>query len=557
MKKICLKIPQNKQIFLLPLWDKIPSFLEENKKIFSQYSFKILNQPFKLVREKVRKNILEQALKFSSKFDPHIEEIINFAPQFIIQTGHQPVFFHPGIWIKNIFLNELLKSPHLDKYKCMGLNIILDTDICKDLSLFLPILYNSGDLKLEKINFLSTFYGLPFEEYPLPSLEFINKFTEDIIGKLKSLENKNILNNFINFSQCLENSFYLCGQNFKDSNLGKFLGLSRRLYENEITPLYLELLFSQICNSDEFLSFFLEIVKNIESFSKIYNDKLDEYRKSFNIRNRANPSSNLMVKENLIETPFWIWGDRDNRRKIYLLKDKEKIYLYNDSYGKIFLMEKDSPKLLFSLKTILKEKGLKIRPKALMLTMYNRLFISDLFIHGLGGAKYEVVTDEIIKEFFKVEPPQFLVISCTLYLDFKSSFESSDFKISILKKKIRDLEFNPERYIDELSISEKEANQIKNLAKKKVELIKKIKGTLSPIEKQFFSVEIKDINNLIGEKVNPLKYKLSEELEEEEERIKQSKIYTFRKFPFCLFSVKTVQNLLNDQYPLTPSDNRE
>ena len=557
MKKLCLKIPQNKQIFLLPLWDKIPSFLEENKKIFSQYPFKILNQPFKIVREKVRKNILEQALKFSSKFDPHIEEKINFAPQFIIQTGHQPVFFHPGIWIKNIFLNELLKSPHLDKYKCMGLNIILDTDICKDLSLFLPTLSNSGDLKLEKINFLSTAPYLPFEECPFPSIELINEFTADIIGKLKPLENKNILNNFINFSQCLENSFYMCGQNFKDSNLGEFLGLSRRLYENEITPLYLELLFSQICNSDEFLSFFLEIVKNIESFSKIYNDKLDEYRKSFNIRNRANPSSNLMVKENLIETPFWIWGDRDNRRKIYLLKDKEKIYLYNDSYGKIFLMEKDSPKLLFSLKTILKEKGLKIRPKALMLTMYNRLFISDLFIHGLGGAKYEVVTDEIIKKFFKVEPPQFLVISSTLLLDFKSCYLSSGSIISFLKKKIRDLEFNPERYISEMNLPEETLTQIQEMISKKDTLIQEIRGALTLAEKRNISEEIKPINKSIAEKLEPLKYELDKKIKEEEERIKQSKIYTFRKFPFCFFSVKTVQNLLNDQCPLTPSNNRE
>jgi len=61
------------------------------------------------------------------------------------------------------------------------------------------------------------------------------------------------------------------------------------------------------------------------------------------------------------------------------------------------------------LKTFLKEKKLKIRPKALLLTLFNRLFISDLFIHGLGGAKYDMVTDEIIIEFFKVEPPHFLV----------------------------------------------------------------------------------------------------------------------------------------------------
>jgi hypothetical protein len=85
----------------------------------------------------------------------------------------------------------------------------------------------------------------------------------------------------------------------------------------------------------------------------------------------------------------------------------------------------------------------------------------------LGGAKYDLVTDEIIRGFFKVEPPHFLVASCTLYLDFKSSPGTSDYKISALKKKIRDLEFNPERYVNELSLTKKEEIQIRELAEKK------------------------------------------------------------------------------------------
>ena len=548
MERLPFKIPQkNKQIFLSPSGDKIGSLLEENKKIFSEYSFTILNQPFREVRENCRKEIIQRALKFSKKYDPDIEEKTNPACQYIIQTGHQPVFFHPGIWIKNIFLNQLLKSHLLDK--SLGLNIILDNDICKDLNLSLPALSLNGNLTVEEISFLpSTFTpNLPFEEYPCPSLEVITKFTRGVIRRLKplELENKDIINNFKNFSRCLENSSRFCSQNYKRANLGEFLGLARQLYEKEIEPTYLEIPFSQICDSDEFLSFFLEIIKNIKSFSEIYNKKLDEYRKLFKIRNRAHPSPNLMIKENLTEIPFWIWKEGDERTKIFILKEEEKNYLYNASYGKIFLIEKDGLKSLFSLKTILKQRGLKIRPKALLLTLFNRLFISDLFIHGLGGSKYDLVTDEIIREFFKVEPPHFLVVSCTLYLNFKSSPGTSDSKISALKKKIRDLEFNPERYVNELSLTKKEKIQIGELTEKKTELIKKIKEIPSPVEKRKFSEKIKAINNFIVEKVKPLKCELSKKLEDEEEKIKQSKVYTFREFPYCFFSAKELRNLLN------------
>ncbi len=548
MKRWSFKVPQkDKQIFLSPSGDKIGSLLEENKKIFSQYSFSILDRPFQEVRKKSRKEVVRGALKFSKKFDPDIAEKINLTYQYIIQSGHQPAFFHPGIWIKNIFLNQLIKSPLLDK--SLGLNIILDNDICKDLNLSLPASSSNGNLRVEEIDFLFTALtpNLPFEEYPCPSLELITKFNRNITRRLKPLEseNKDILNNFKIFTRCLENSSRLCSQIYKRANLGEFLGLARRLYEQEIEPAYLEIPFSKICDGDEFLSFFLEIIKNIKSFSEIYNNKLDEYRKLFKIRNRAHPSPNLMIKENLIEVPFWIRREGDQRRKIFILREEEEDFLYNDFYGKIFLIEEDGFKSLSSLKASLKERGLKIRPKALLLTLYNRLFISDLFIHGLGGAKYDLVTDEIIREFFKVEPPHFLVISCTLYLDFKSSPEALDFKIFALKKKIRELEFIPERYVSELSLTKKEKIKIRELAEKKTELIKKIKEVLSPVEKRKISEEIKAINNFIGKKVGPLKYELNKKIEKEEKKMKQSKVYTFREFPYCFFSAKTLRNLLN------------
>ena len=101
-----IKAPQNKQIFFSHSADKISSLLEENKKIFSQYSFTILNQPFSEARENSRKKVVQRALKFSSKFDSNIEEKICSTPQYIIQTGHQPAFFHPGIWIKNILFRN-------------------------------------------------------------------------------------------------------------------------------------------------------------------------------------------------------------------------------------------------------------------------------------------------------------------------------------------------------------------------------------------------------------------------------------------------------------------
>lgn len=49
----------------------------------------------------------------------------------------------------------------------------------------------------------------------------------------------------------------------------------------------------------------------------------------------------------------------------------------------------------------------------------------------------------------------------------------------------------------------------------------------------------------MAEKVRPLKCELGKKLEDEEEKMKQSKVCTFREFPYCFFSAKTLRNLLN------------
>jgi hypothetical protein len=52
----------------------------------------------------------------------------------------------------------------------------------------------------------------------------------------------------------------------------------------------------------------------------------------------------------------------------------------------------------------------------LTLTMFLRLCCVDQFVHGIGGARYDQVTDRIIASHFRMEPPRFSVATGTLYL---------------------------------------------------------------------------------------------------------------------------------------------
>ena len=61
-------------------------------------------------------------------------------------------------------------------------------------------------------------------------------------------------------------------------------------------------------------------------------------------------------------------------------------------------------------------RGIKVRPRALITTMYARLVLSDLFIRGIGGAKYDELTDLIIRRFFGIEPPAYITATATFRL---------------------------------------------------------------------------------------------------------------------------------------------
>jgi len=44
-----------------------------------------------------------------------------------------------------------------------------------------------------------------------------------------------------------------------------------------------------------------------------------------------------------------------------------------------------------------------------------RLFIADQFVHGIGGAQYDQVSDRVIATFLGITPPHFAVATATAY----------------------------------------------------------------------------------------------------------------------------------------------
>jgi hypothetical protein len=66
------------------------------------------------------------------------------------------------------------------------------------------------------------------------------------------------------------------------------------------------------------------------------------------------------------------------------------------------------------LKKWLVANNVRLAPRALTLTMFLRLALVDQFVHGIGGGRYDQVTDRLIELHFGLEAPRFAVTTATL-----------------------------------------------------------------------------------------------------------------------------------------------
>ncbi len=521
---------QNKEIFIKPAYDDIPGLIGLNKKRFQSYGFDINGMPFSEFRERVRYETLKKAWEYTegikslcSKLNiagtenlPCIDDAYK-SGRNIIATGHSPILAHPGVLIKHGLVNSIAK-----KVSGIGINMVVDNDACHDNCLHIPDI-NGLDSSVERIEFLPSLYNLAFEEIRYSDSTQLTAFKESVLKVLHNPDMKKPFEDFINIV------IKLSGETLQFTDL---FTCARHAFLLRFGIGNLEIPVSLISQTEPFLNFFLHITANARSFVDIYNAKLKEYRRLKKITSKANPLPDLMEKGYVVELPFWMWGKGESRKSLYAsVADNRRISIICenrivDHFD--FSEDGNSSENLRRLRDLI-SKGIKIRPKAIVNTMYSRMFLSDLFIHGIGGAKYDLITNEIIRDFFGVEPPAYAAVSATLHLPYKP-FNVSDNDVIELKHVIKDMGYNPDKYA---SGEVMEDTGMKSMVDEKKDLI--AKEAHESEEKHRAFERLKELNALMKEKISPLVSEREKELEGLEKKIKYNSIVNNREYPFCLY----------------------
>ena len=531
-----LRAPQQHAgVLLEPGLDLLPKTIATNQHRLSKFQhIEITGTPFLELQTQARQHLLCEAKKYTFAYRESFDVPSDTNPSTpLILSGHQPALFHPGVWFKNFVIDRMAKLAG-----GTAINLIIDNDTISAPSITVPVDVESVNGLPSQLSQSTVAYDQATAQIPWQMRQVVDdakfeSFGERVREQLSSKVQDPLI----------ETLWPLVTEAVKShGNIGRAFAQARHTLEAQANLQTLEIPLGQLVDSSSaFHHFFLHIASQIETFQEVYNSAIREYRSVHKIRSSSHPVPELEQSGNQYELPFWVWStERPQRQRLFVEQTTTGLKLSdNHSWSAIISKDRDQFQKQF---LELVEKGISIRPRALMTTMFARMFISDLFVHGIGGAKYDQLTDSIIERFFGFSAPQFATATASVYLPLMKQRMDAG-KIASLKRQLRDLRFNPDRSLtmDGLSLDEQEI--ILQIISDKQHWIKaEVAG--NRLSERHRAIE--QANHALQAYVQSTRDKLLGKLDKVQFETRIDRIAFSREYSFSLFPIQTLPILLLD-----------
>ena len=226
------------------------------------------------------------------------------------------------------------------------------------------------------------------------------------------------------------------------ATVGEAFVRTRRCVERSWGVSNLELPVSRLADTKAFAGFAAHVLLDLPRFIDFYNGAIREYRRANHLHSKNHPAPELAHDGDWMEAPFWAWMTGAGRRERLFVR-RVGSELEARAGARIIRRLPTDPAGLIAEWATLQRAGWKVRPRALSLTVFVRLCLADGFLHGIGGGKYDEVTDTIIERFFGITPPGFAVVTATLRLPIPSYPTTPD-DVRRAERRVRDLDWKPE-----------------------------------------------------------------------------------------------------------------
>ena len=415
--------------------------IESNRAVFAESDAVLCDRPLSRVRQQARCDVLAAAREFTE----HVRGVPVAEPDIegpLIVAGHQPELYHPGVWLKNFAASRLAAATG-----GTALNLIVDTDLCGDLTLALPG-GTADQPRTWRLPLDTPARQLPWEDVRVRTPSVLPAAGPAIAEGMQRWGIEPLAAEIWPDARQVQTG---------DCLVSHLTQLRHNRQQAWDTPL-LELPMRTLCRLPSFALFVCFVLRQIDQLRPIYNEGLAIYRELNRLRSSAHPMPDLASVEvdgqTRHEAPMWVWrAGEHHRRPLWIEQLGCSFRLYDvgegdhadaECLGVIRRTDCDAD-AWHRLLCDLDQQGIRVRPRALMTTLFLRLCLADLFAHGIGGAKYDEVTDYLLRRFIGVQPPRFLTISGTLKLPLPRHAATPDDRRS-LRSRRWDLLHNADRH---------------------------------------------------------------------------------------------------------------
>ena len=436
-----LRVPRDDGGWLIePDWPACLAMPAQNSEKLTGYDLDLHGRSFQSLRQAARADLIRLAAGYTRHYSD-VEVGTSRSP--IIVTGHQPELFHPGVWVKNFAVDRIARHAG-----GLAVHIIIDNDLCRTHSLSIP----TGEVTRPQVvseRFDHFASPIPFETREVHDVELLRTFASRARQRISTLVSNPVVDTI--WPSVVEAVHQGAG-------LGHAMARGRHRLEQAWRLRSLEVPLSQLCETFAFRWLVLHLLLRGDRVRTTYNRRLAEYRVVHRLRSSAQPLPDLQQSDGWTEAPFWIWTTHDGRRRALWFRRAGRDLVIGDRDCVRWTLshpEADPDAAVQHLQQ-LADQGLRIRPRALSNTLYIRLFLADLFVHGIGGAKYDQVTDCWIADLFQVKPPSFVALSLSAHLPIVHE-SVSPAELTATRRELREMRFHPERF---LSPEEVEKNQV-------------------------------------------------------------------------------------------------
>ena len=420
----------------IPGLESASRLVEENRKLFSTASCSFHGRSLSDLQSAARTDAIRLAHAFTSELLQ--TDIAKPSTNSCVVTGHQPELFHVGVWAKNFALDGVARRTH-----SVAVNLIIDNDTLNRTSIRIPT-GTRESLRTEQVSFDKPRAPLPWEEATIQDQELFRQFGSQIQRRMQATWDFDPLIH-VAWEAAVQRS--LQSHRLSDGLTAFRVQLERRWGQTN-----LELPMSRLCETEPFLWFVSHLLMRLPELHSAYNAAVAEYRREHRLRNRMQPVPDLEQDQDWFEVPFWVWRHGDNQRGRLFARHAGGYCELRDQTSLIAQLPlADNVSLNRVVETLnqLSVRGIRLRTRALTTTLFARVCLADLFVHGIGGAKYDSMTDQLCERLFGLRAPQFLTVSATLYLPLGGPFAATKLQLHEINQRIRDLKYNPDRHLSD------------------------------------------------------------------------------------------------------------